>query len=610
MRAKGGGLRRPAVAGLLLSGLVLLTGCASMPSGGEVHKVGGEKHADTDPQVRVFGVKPQGGETPSEIVSGFLEATTSDEADYDTAKLYMTEDQGKRWKPGSGITVLSGALSQLQEPGTTADGKDGDSTQITLTGAKVATVDDRHAYHAENGTFSSGIRLTKEDGEWRIAGVADGLVLSEADFQRFYRSVDTFYFAAPGPGAKDAAASRDALVADPIYLRKRINALSNAVNALLAGPTDWLEPVVVSAFPTGIRAEEVELDDSQRVTVKLKGSPGGDGTRCERMAAQLIQTIQGMSSTPVPSVALQAPSGRTLCTLQRDEARRAYAPDKLVGESKEQYYIDAEHHLVSFDSTDETPLPGEVEGPLGSGTFKVGSAAVRRDEQYAAALSEDDASLYVTGLSADAQLGPVVLRSQATDPKNRLTTPSWDGYGDLWIADRDPANPHLYMLPDGAGDPVPVDMPELGDGRIEALRVAADGVRIALLVRAGDHTTLQLGRIERTGTAGDQKITVAGLRSVAPQLEDVIAASWAGFSRLVVVGREAGGVPQIQYVDADGSGTSSSSLPGISGVVSVAASERQDQPLLAELDGGVFRLPPDSNWKEVAGKGGSPVYPG
>lgn len=608
MRAKGGGLPRPAAAGVLLCGLVLLTGCASMPSSGEVHKVGGgEKHADTDAQVRVFGVKPQGGENPRDIVNGFLEATTSDEADYATAKLYMTKDQAKRWKPESGITILAGGPSQVQEPGAIADGKDGGSTQITLTGDRVATVDGRHAYNAEDGSFSTGIRLTKEKGEWRIAGVGDGLVLSEADFQRFYRSVDTFYFASPGPGPEEAAAGRNALVADPIYLRKRINALSTTVNALLAGPTDWLEPVVVSAFPTGIRATKVEIDDSQRVTVTLSRSPGGDDARCERMAAQLIETVQGMSSTPVPSVELQGPAGRSLCSLRRDEAG-AYAPDKLVGESREQYFIDADHHLVSLTGSETQPTA--VAGPLGTGPFKVGSAAVRRDEQYAAALSEDGANLYVTGLSADAQLGPVVLRSQATDPKNRLTTPSWDGYGDLWIADRDPKEPQLLMLRSGAGTPVPVAVPGLGDGRIESLRVAADGVRIALLVHDGDHTTLRLGRIERTGTADDPQITVAALRSVAPQLEDVKAASWAGVSRVVVVGREAGGVPQIQYVDADGSGASTPSLPGISGVTSVAASERQDKPLLAELDGGVFRLQPDSNWKEVAPKASSPVYPG
>jgi two-component system sensor histidine kinase MtrB len=577
-----------------------------MPSSGEVHKVGGEQHADTDPQVRVFGVKPQEGETPSEIVSGFLEATTSDEAKYATAKLYMTKDQAKRWKPESGITILAGGPAQVQEPGANADGKDGDSTQITLTGSKVATVDGRHAYRAEDGTFSTGIRLTKEKGEWRIAGVGDGLVLSEADFRRIYRSVDTFYFAS-GPGPQSGTGTRNALVADPIYLRKRINPLSTTVNALLAGPTDWLDPVVVSAFPTGITAVKVDLDDSQRVTVKLSKSPGGDSARCERMAAQLIQTVQGTSSAPVPSVALQGPSGRTLCSLQREDAR-GYAPDKLVGDSREQYFIDAAHHLVSLSGDDTQPIA--VAGPLGAGAFKVSSAAVRRDEQYAAALSEDNADLYVAGLSADAQLGAVVLHSRAVDPKNRLTTPSWDGYGDLWIADRDPDRTRLLMLRDGAGTPVEVAVPELGDGRIESLRVAADGVRIAMLVREDDHTTLRLGRIERTGTADDPQITVAELRNVAPQFEDVIAASWAGFSRLVVVGREAGGVPQIQYVDADGSGASTPSLPGISGVTSVAASERQDKPLLAELEGGVFRLPPDSNWKEVAPKAGSPVYPG
>ena len=42
-------------------------------------------------------------------------------------------------------------------------------------------------------------------------------------------------------------------------------------------------------------------------------------------------------------------------------------------------------------------------------------------------------------------------------------------------------------------------MPNLADGSITALRVSADGVRIALLVTRGDRTTLQLGRVERSG---------------------------------------------------------------------------------------------------------------
>jgi two-component system sensor histidine kinase MtrB len=166
------------------------------------------------------------------------------------------------------------------------------------------------------------------------------------------------------------------------------------------------------------------------------------------------------------------------------------------------------------------------------------------------------------------------------------------------------------MLRDGAGTPVDVAVPDLGSGRIESLRVAADGVRIALVVRESGHTTLRLGRIERSGTQQKPQIKVAELRLVTPQLEDVKAASWAGASRLVVVGNVTNGVQQIQYVDADGSASYSPTLQGDGGVASVAASENQSKPLLAELGDGIFQLPLDADWKEVTPKGSSPVYPG
>lgn len=153
-------------------------------------------------------------------------------------------------------------------------------------------------------------------------------------------------------------------------------------------------------------------------------------------------------------------------------------------------------------------------------------------------------------------------------------------------------------------------MPNLGDGRIESLRVAADGVRIAMLVTEGSSTTLRLGRVERGGTQAHPEFTVTALRQVTPYLEDVKAASWAGVSR--IGGRRAGvrGVQQIQYVGVDGSTSDDTTVPGISGVTSVAASESQDKPLLASLGDGIFRLPTDGNWKAVTPKGSSPVYPG
>jgi hypothetical protein len=152
-----------------------------------------------------------------------------------------------------------------------------------------------------------------------------------------------------------------------------------------------------------------------------------------------------------------------------------------------------------------------------------------------------------------------------------------------------------------------VTVPDLV-GRVQSLRVASDGVRIALVIRENGATTLQLGLITRGGTLEHPQFSVTGLRTLTPPDENVTSVSWAGASRLVVLGSEPGGVQQIQYVNTDGS--SGTALQGVSEAASVAASEDQTRPLLASYIGSVYRLPVDANWKQVTPKGSSPVYPG
>ncbi|OEV24912.1 hypothetical protein AN220_16655, partial [Streptomyces nanshensis] len=195
---------------------------------------------------------------------------------------------------------------------------------------------------------------------------------------------------------------------------------------------------------------------------------------------------------------------------------------------------------------------------------------------------------------------------------DRLTAPSWDGLGDLWVADRDPDAPRLLRLRSGKEQPDEVRVPDLGeDERIESLRIASDGVRILLRVRDGEgHASLQLGRVVRGGTAENSRVTVEQLRPVAPQLVDVSAASWAGGSRLVVVGREQGSVQQLQYMETDGSVSDQPTLPGITDVTGVAASEDESKPLLADSEDGIVRLPPDANWRMLTEHGSAPAYPG
>ncbi|GHF73543.1 lipoprotein LpqB [Streptomyces mashuensis] len=602
--------RSRAVAGLVaaVAGGTLVAGCASMPGSGDVTAVDSSQRADADAQVRVYGVPPRKGEQPQELVAGFLEAITSDDPDYGTARMYLTRSKQGQWDPSASTTVLS-QTPQVRIERTGGDREPGYT--VTLTGRQIAKVDAKHAYKPDDGTYRATLHMTREEGEWRIDALDSGLVLGVADFQRIYRSVNKYYFAELGPGGGGSASARDVLVADPVYLRKRIDPVTSSVRALLDGPTSWLDPVAATAFPTGTKLvdQRLALDDSSGLKVRVNDrAAGANQEQCRRMAAQLLYTVQ--ESAKVTDVTLQDKDGGRLCTLGRDQVK-AYGPEQ-TGQPDRQYFVDGQHRLASLGDSDTEPH--RVPGPMGAdGAVQLRSVAVDRKERRAAGVSANGQALYVALMQPGVALGePKVTSRGGTGAKAGLTAPSWDGLGDLWVADQDAEHPRLLRVPAGSGTPEDVRVPGLDGGRITGLRVSADGVRVALLVTKGDRTTLRLGRVERRGSAGHPSLSVQELRSVAPRLEDVQAVTWAGASRLLVAGSEQGGLQQLQYIETDGSQVNGSALPGITGVRGVAAPETagKAQALVAEGEGGIVRLLPDTNWKLVGKEGSAPVYPG
>jgi Lipoprotein LpqB beta-propeller domain/Sporulation and spore germination len=594
----------------LIALAVLLSGCASMPDDGTVNHVDSSHRADPDSQVRVFGVSPRKGERPQQIVRGFLEATTSDEATFSTAKRYLKRGTAEDWDPFARTSVLSGGPSPSKSRKDAGAGK---GYTVQVSGTRVAEVDDRHAYAPESGEYSEGFHLSKADGEWRIDRLPDGLVLGESDFQRIYRPVNNYFYARLGTDAEAIAGGKNVLVADPVYLRRRIDPVTATVESLLNGPTRWFDPVVSSSFPKGSRlapGQRLSLDDSGALSLRLNGKgANASRSRCARMASQVLHTVQGQASAKVTKVQLADSGGEKLCERTREQAQD-YEPGWLNGRASRQYFVDADFRVAAFSGNSEEARP--VAGALGQGETEMGTVAVNRAEREGAAVSRTRRSLYVARLAEDSEMGKPVLTSKAKQENDRLTAPSWDGLGDLWIADRNPENSRLMRLPGGQEKPEEVAVPGLGKGeRIQSLRIASDGVRIALLVQQPDgQRKLKLGRVERGGTADDPKVTVEALRPLAPQFEDVAAASWAGGSRLVVVGRESGSVQQMQYMETDGSASNQPTLPGINDVTGVAASEDESKPLLADSEDGIVRLPPDANWKTLTDSGSSPVYPG
>lgn len=612
-RRDGPGMRRVPV--LLCCGGVLLAGCASMPDSGDVRPVKASQRADS--QVRVYAVPPRKDATPDEIVTGFLEAMTSDDTNFDTARSYLTPEASKKWRPQESTTVLASA----PDPGNPVPGRrDSPGMSYPLLGNQIATVDAQHAYQPVTPSdYRRTLHLTRKSGpdgkQWRIDSLPAGLLLGASDFERNYRSVNKYYF----------ASGRDVVVADPVFIRQRqdpvtrMDPVTQAVKALLEGPTNWLKPVVESRFPsgTGLKlkdgARSLVFDDRNGLEVPLDEKASNVGqAQCTKMAAQILFTIRDLTSARLEQVELLRSNGSQLCVLSAGQAE-GYAPVHSSGRPDNQYFVDSKQRLALLEgAAKDVDEPQNVAGPFGDGRLRMSSVGVARDEHTAAAVSADHSRLYVAPIVSNSDLDGPVVTSAGKGADNGLSAPSWDGRGDLWVADRDPAGPSLKRLPGGedAAEEVRI-VPGLDGARIEAVKVSTDGARIALLLTKDGSTTLEIGRVERHGDSDDPVVTVTELRPAAPQMETVTAVSWAGSSRLVVVGKEPGGVQQVRYIQTDGSTVPKGILPGLNQVKSVAASDDDGQPLVAySQEDGIVRLPVGANWQTLVKNGTAPVYPG
>ncbi|MFI8963664.1 LpqB family beta-propeller domain-containing protein [Streptomyces sp. NPDC053493] len=588
-----------------------------MPDSGDVQAVKASNPGDS--QVRVYAVAPRENADPDEIVDGFLEAMTSDDPGFATARKYLTKEAARVWKPEESIAVLTDAPNRDQAD-RMADPESKGRT-FSLSGRRIATVDASHAYQPQApAEFNQSIHVVQQlspDGkskEWRIDSLPKGLVLGEADFLRNYRSVNKYYF----------ASGENWVVADPVYIRQRqdpvtrMDPVTQTVKALLEGPTGWLDSAVDSRFPTGTQLREgvttLATDDQSTLKVPLNAKADHvSALACKGMAAQLLFTLGDLTSVRVEQVEVQGSDGKSLCMLGKAQAREEYSPVRNPGRGENPYFVDEHGKLMMLSVDGRQPdKPAEVPGPFGKGLVPLTYVAVDREESHAAGILQQGRELRVGSITADEELPAPIVTSSALRPDDRLSAPSWDGRGDLWVADRNPVRPRVWMVPGGQGERIEVSTPWLKDGaRIESLRVSADGVRIALLVTKDHRTTLQIGRVVRGSSEGRTTVSVDDLRNAAPRLESVTAVSWAGPSRLVVVGTEAGGVQQVRYVQTDGSTSATSVLPGLNGVTSVAAPHSEASPVVADSgNDGIVRLVPGANWQPVVKEGGAPVYPG
>jgi hypothetical protein len=586
---------RPARRALVVLLLGALAGCASIPTSGPVKAGGDLRLQRADDGVSVIGEPPRPGATPSQIINGFLDSSADFQNDHEVARLFLTTAASRGWRPQAGTQVYDKTELSVEQSSADASTFVFDAPAV---GDIAGDGEYRRAEVAE--PVIQQFRLARVNGQWRIAELDDGLLLSSSELTDTYRQV-SLYFLAP---------SGVTLVPDTVLIPELPGLSTKVVARLLRGPTASLRGAVDTAFPEGTSLDVSSVPVTDGVaTVQLDDlALKADDTARQQMSAQLVWTLKQLAG--VTAVRIRV-SGEDLQVngagaVQQATEWATFDPDFLS--SNLSAYVELDGRIGRYLEGRFIPVPG-VGGPEKQA---VRSPAVSLDTQRLAVVSADRTRVLVGAMQPDARLEVRIDGGADSD----FSSPSWDRDKGLWVVDR--AGGALWFLADGATRAQRVAVPSSTDGQpIQRVRISRDGARVALLVGTGRQARFMIGVVRRVETAdpqveGGERLSLASVVEPLPGLLDVRDLAWADATHVEVLGSLVGASLRPYEVSVDGwRFPDIEPAPGPGEAVSIAAAPPLgDTALVVGTSvGRLWQFTSSSGWEEL-GPGTQPAYPG
>jgi hypothetical protein len=577
--------------------VALVAGCAGIPTSGPVHQAGQLNGVGDEPFTRIVAAGPAEGADPDAILTGFLAASASFDDDHAVARQFLTANASRTWSPTERVVVYQPVTGP---PGPFSGGKDA----FHFSAPQVGMLTAQGAYTGSPGgtVVTADFTLTKVDGQWRIDKLPPGLLLTTNDLTRAYQSYDIYF-----PNA-----ARDVLVPDEVLLPRGPGVSTSLVRAVLQGPTPWLSKAVRTAVPTGTHlvVDSVPVSDGV-AQVDLTG-PAASISRSEAqaMSAQIVWTLRQLGGVTgvritVDGVPLRVPG---VGDLQGIGEWQSYDPDGGMADAKGYAVSDKGRAVVVSDQAQGSLLP--VRGPLGDGSITSALVVPSYDGTTLAALDPDRRRLIVAGMTSGAKADVVLTGT-------RLTAPSWDRQGDLFVVNTAGPTANAWMVPAGTTQPrrVTIDASGLPHGStITTLRVSRDGTRVALVVSSKGIGQAYLGLLHRSGDG----VALSGFRTMTTGNDatggsgSVVDVAWATADRLLLLtrsGPDRAAISQAGLVDLNGTDVLGyGTLPD--GVMAAVAAAPGHFILSSDTAGSVWRYNNGiGSWRRL-GNGVLPAYPG
>lgn len=464
-------------ASLLVLLLILLAGCARIPTSGPVGKSSEGSAGNLSAPV-FLPAAPQPGASPETIIDYFYRAGSGYEDDYAVARQYLTQASSVSWKPDQRALVY-------REARVVATGTE----NVYNYELDVAyTVDaDGIATQSPEGTIENiPVTVTQVDGEWRISAIPDGTAIAEETFKVIYGAFPIYFY---DPSFTFA-------VPDVRWFIKN-KTVKAMTSALLAGPAPYLRGAVASAFPSGIKlARESVPVVSGAAQVDLTAKELMETSPEDRLRMQMQLTLTFRSQPDVVNVELRA--NQDLVRVEDDGSVLPPVQDKNV--PSRQIAVSG-NDLVRYENNRVSPLPDMQ--PVSSLNPRL--PAESPVSQSAAFLNDSRTTLY--SISPGQPARALTTRSTLSRPSFGLNEWVWSagpgGSGDTEVVAYRPAG-----IAEGATVPSVTLTPAWLAGRtVKEFRISREGVRALVISEQNGKTRVQVTGIIRGGDGTPRELT-------------------------------------------------------------------------------------------------------
>lgn len=505
------GARIGSLVGLALAVLMLVSGCAQLPTSSSPQALG---TVERDAGVADVPT-PTPGKAPDLMLRDFLKASGEPGGRHSAARKFLTDSASKDWDDTTSTSIVDKVDVFFDE-------RSADSATLLISAAKVGKLDHSGTFRSDQGTLEARVRMVRRDDEWRIDKLPDGVIIARSQFLNAYHQVQ-LYFLDP---------SGTTVVADPRWLSLRANErAAQLISMLIDGPNPLLADAIQTRFGPDVhlRSTLTKLDGRDSnvgvgiggVKMDFQGIGDLGPEQRKQFAAQIVWTLSASGvGGPYQILSDGAPLDPAVTKGYTTEDVAAFAADAGVADVG--LHAVKNGALVAMTDSGAVPVPG----PLGRTDSVVGASLSRDAKKVAAVRRTDDPN----GRRSELVVGTYGAASAVVASGSSISRPTWSPDGSVWVAvDGDTVKRITAGPDDSSTENVGIgDVTKIG-GPITALRLSQDGVRAAMIVDG----KVFIAYVTPTPDGG---VELSSPRAIGSSLDgDAVSLSWSGHGWIGVV---------------------------------------------------------------------------